>query len=300
MRLGKFGELHSVGVFCDTLHNPLVGIFFSELIQPLRAFPALTDDRPIFAVWVKAHTVSHFSHNAVKIFQRERFADSFVHRLPCDIIPCGHTVFLRLIQSVWLFSSAWVFNDGQSILTAKLIGTLAQKPQVCFVVVVMPAVRERYGVYDKVVMQAVGIQVCGNDYLKSVAPHLLSKFYADLVRLLWRDLAVLKALEAVIADNLAFIVPLRFCNHHFISGGGRVAVYARDKITLLGLILVGGVFHYIDHSLQIRFGVFGVSCLFGIFRIIYGVVEPATHIPYFTDCHYGAFLGSRYFFRTAI
>ena len=150
------------------------------------------------------------------------------------------------------------------------------------------------------VMQAVGIQVCGNDYLKSVAPHLLSKLYADLVRLFWRNLAVLKALEAVITDNLAFIVPLRFCNHHFISGGGRVAVYARDKITLLGLILVGGVFHYIDHSLQVRFGVFGISCLFGIFRIIYGMVEPATHIPYFTDRHYGAFRGSRYFFRTAI
>ena len=140
----------------------------------------------------------------------------------------------------------------------------------------------------------------GNDNLKPVAPHLLSKFYTDLVRLLWRNLTVLKALETVIADNLAFIVPLRFCNHHFISGGGWGAVYACDKITLLGLILVGGIFHYIDHSLQIRFGVFGVSCLFRIFRIIYGVVEPATHIPYFTDCHYGAFLGSRYFFRTAI
>ena len=78
-------------------------------------------------------------------------------------------------------------------------------------------------------MQAVGIQVCGNDYLKSVAPHLLSKFYADLVRLLWRDFARLEALEAVITDNLACIVPLSFSNHHFISGGSRVAVYARDK-----------------------------------------------------------------------
>ena len=164
----------------------------------------------------------------------------------------------------------------------------------------MLAVRKGYGVYNKVVMQTVGIQVCGNDYLKSVAPHLLSKFYADLVRLLWRNLTVLKALEAVIADNLAFIVPLCLCNHHLISGGSRVAVYACDKITLLGLILVGGIFHYIDHSLQVRFGVFGISCLFGIFRIIYGVVEPATHIPYFTDRHYGAFRGSRYFFRTAI
>ena len=41
------------------------------------------------------------------------------------LIPRGHTVFLSLIQSVWLFLSAWVFNDGQGIFTAKLIGTLS-------------------------------------------------------------------------------------------------------------------------------------------------------------------------------
>ena len=123
-------------------------------------------------------------------------------------------------------------------------------------------------------------------YRNTVQPQTINRFYADLVRLFWRDLAVLKALEAVIADNLAFIVPLCLCNHHLISGGSRVAVYACNKITLLGLILVGGVFHYIDHSLQVRFGVFGISCLFGIFRIIYGVVEPATHIPYLTHRHY--------------
>ena len=61
----------------------------------------------------------------LRIVLLHTIGDSFVHRLPCNIIPCGHTVFLRLIQSVWLFLSAWVFNDGQGIFTAKLIGTLS-------------------------------------------------------------------------------------------------------------------------------------------------------------------------------
>lgn len=104
----------------------------------------------------------------------------------------------------------------------------------------------------------------GNDDLKSVAPHSLGKFNADLVSLLWRNLTVLEALEAVIADNLTRVAPSRFGNHHFISGGGRVTIYTCDKETLLGLILISSVLHYIDHRLQVVFGVFGVGGLFGI------------------------------------
>ena len=99
------------------------------------------------------------------------------------------------------------------------------------------------------VMQALGVEVGSNNDLESVAPHSLGKFDPDLVRLLWRDLARLETLETVITDNLTRVAPLGFSNHHFISGGCRVAVYARDKETLLGLILIGGVLHYIDHSL---------------------------------------------------
>ena len=149
-------------------------------------------------------------------------------------------------------------------------------------------------------MQAVGIQVGGNDDLKSVAPHSLGKFNADLVSLLWRNLTVLEALEAVIADNLTRVAPSRFRNHHFISGGGRVTVYACDKETLLGLILIGSVLHYIDHRLQVGFGVFRVGGLFGIFGIVDWVVEPATHIPYLADRHYDDLRGSRYLLRMSI
>ena len=211
--------------------------------------PALSDNRPILAIRVKAHTVAHLRHNAVKVFQRVGFCNGFINCLPCYIISCGASLFFRLIKSIGLFLAAWVFDNRQSILTAKLIGVLTKKPQVCFVVVIVLAVRKGNGVYYKVVMKTLGVEMGGNNDLKSVAPHSLGKFDPDLVRLLWRDLARLEALEAVITDNLACVVPLVFGNHHFISGGSRVAVYARDKETLFGLILIGSVLHYIDHRL---------------------------------------------------
>ena len=73
-----------------------------------------------------------------------------------------------------------------------------------------------------------------------------------------------------------------------------------DKKTLLGLIPISSVLHYIDHRLQVGFGVFGVGCLFGIFGIVDWVVEPATHIPYLADRHYDDLRGSRYLLRMSI
>ena len=62
-----------------------------------------------------------------------------------------------MVKGVGLFLAAWVFDDRQGILTAKLIGTLTEQPQICFVVVVVHTVRKRNIVHDKVIMQAVGI-----------------------------------------------------------------------------------------------------------------------------------------------
>ena len=194
-------------------------------------------------------------------------------------------MLLRLIEGVWFLPAAWVFNHGQGIFTAKLIGMLTQEPQICFVVVVVLAVRKGNGVYDKVIVQTVRVKVGCDNHLKSVAPHFLGKFHADLVSLFWGKLPRLKALKTVIADNLAFIAPLHFCYQHFISGGGGVAVYTCYKKLLLGLVAVGGVFHHISESLQVRFGIFRIGGLFWILGIVDWVVEPATHIPYLADRH---------------
>ena len=43
-------EFDRIGIFSDTLHNPVIGVFLSELIKPLGSLPALADNRPILAV----------------------------------------------------------------------------------------------------------------------------------------------------------------------------------------------------------------------------------------------------------
>lgn len=95
------------------------------------------------------------------------------------------------------------------------------------------------------VMQTIRIQMSGDNHLKSVAPHTLGKFHPDLMSLLWRDLALLEALVAVIADNLTLILPLPFRYHHFVPCGGRLTVDACDKKLLLRFFSVGSVLHHI-------------------------------------------------------
>ena len=165
---------------------------------------------------------------------------------------------------------------------------------------VVLAVHKGNGVYDKVVVQTFGIEVGGNDDLKPFAPHLLGKFYPKLVRLLRRDLALHKTLVAVIADDFAPVVKLHFGYHHFLSGGGGVAVHTGHKKLFLCFGVVGGVFHHVTQSLQVGFGVFRVDALFRVFGIVNRVVEPATHIPDFADRHYSTLCGSRYLFRISI
>ena len=50
-----------------------------------------------------------------------------------------------------------MFDNGEGIFPAQLIGTLTQQPQVGFIVVIMLSVHKRDGVDDKVVMQTLGI-----------------------------------------------------------------------------------------------------------------------------------------------
>ena len=158
----------------------------------------------------------------------------------------------------------------------------------------MPAVNIGNRVDDKVVVQAFRVQMCRHDYLKPFSPHLLRQLHADLMGNLWCDLAMLEALEAVVADNLALVVPLGFCHHHLVPCGGRVAVYARDEKLPLGLVAVGGVLHHVAHRLQVCIRVFWVGGLFWVLRIVDGVVEPAFYIPYLADRHQpDIFLGTR-------
>ena len=64
-------EFDRIGIFSDTLHNPVIGVFLSELIKPLGSLPALAYNRPILAVGVKVYAIAHFCQLAVKVFQRK-------------------------------------------------------------------------------------------------------------------------------------------------------------------------------------------------------------------------------------
>ena len=150
------------------------------------------------------------------------------------------------------------------------------------------------GIDNKVVMQALRIQMGRHNHLESIAPHLLRQLHADFMCLLWRDLACLKALESVVADYFALVVPLCFGYHHLVPCRRRVAVYARDKKLLLGLVTVGGILHHIAHRLQVGFAVFGVGGLFWVLGVVDRMVEPALYVPDFADRHQpDIFLGTR-------
>ena len=244
--------------------------------------------------------VSHFRHLTVKVFQGKGLADRFIHRLPCHVVPCRHPILFRLIKRIGFLSAAWMFYDRKGIFPAQLIGALAKQSKIGFVVVVMFPVHKRDRVHNKVIVQAVRIQMGSNDYLKPVAPHPLGKSDSDFVCLFGCNLSRFKTLEPVIADDLTFIIPLCFGDHHFLSGRSRITVDTRDKKTLLRLILIGRIFHHIHQSLKVCFRIIGIGSLFRVFGIVNRVVKSAPYIPDLTDCHYpDCLLGSRYFFRTS-
>jgi len=68
----------------------------------------------------------------------------------------------------------------------------------------------------KILVQVIGVQVCGDDHLEAVAPHTPRRFNPDLMRLLRRDLARREALIAVIGDDLAALSVFALDSHHLL------------------------------------------------------------------------------------
>ena len=209
-----------------------------------------------------------------------------------------------------------MLNDRQRVLAAKLVGILTQQFQIRLVVVIMLAIGEGNGIQDKMIMQAIGVEVCGDNHLKAVAPHFLRQLHADFVRLFRRDLALAETLKAVIANDVALVLKLTLDDLHFFPRRGRVAVHAGHKELLFRLVVIGRVLHDVAERLPFRFGVFwivrktlnksilaplnGVSsrrgidgfafiqrvpCLVRIGGVSQRTIEPSAHVPYFTDCH---------------
>ena len=100
------------------------------------------------------------------------------------------------------------------------------------------AVLEGHGIHNKMAVHIVGVQVDGDQHLIPLTPHSSGGFLADGERLLRRDLALTKALNAVVADDLATQTESPLHGDHFGIGILRRAVDAADKHFAVGFIIV--------------------------------------------------------------
>ena len=93
-----------------------------------------------------------------------------------------------------------LFYNGQLMLQADLISNMPEViPRLLFILKPFP-ISKGNGVDDEVTVEMFCIQVSGNNYLKSLAPHLCCELHSDLLRLFGRDLVFLKAQIPVIGS----------------------------------------------------------------------------------------------------
>ena len=122
----------------------------------------------------------------------------------------------------------------------------------------------------------VGVQVDGNEHLIPVAPHLSCCFLSDYKGLLRRDLAFTKALNAVVAGDLATQPEPPLYGDHLSVGVLRRAVDTAHKHLAVGLIVVlcvtqGGV--------QILVEIFRGGGLVGIVGVVQRGFQILEHRP---------------------
>lgn len=95
------------------------------------------------------------------------------------------------------------------------------------------------------IVQTTGVQVCGNDNFKAVAPQLLCQLHADLVALIRRDFARLEALRGMkghVAAGLS--VPLLGHGHLLCRRFGN-AIDAGYITEMVGLVRVFGIVQHL-------------------------------------------------------
>ena len=142
------------------------------------------------------------------------------------------------------------------------------------------AVPEGHGIYNKVAMHIVGVQVDGDQHLIPVAPHPSCGFFADGERLLRRDLALAKTLDAVVAHHLATQAEPPLYGDHLSVGVLRRAVDAAHKHLAVGLIVVLCI---AQSGVQILVQIFRGGSLVGIVGVVQRGFQIFEHRP--ESCH---------------
>lgn len=126
----------------------------------------------------------------------------------------------------------------------------------------------------------VGVQVDGNEHLIPLTPHSSGGFLADGERLLRRDLAFTKALDAVVTHHLAPQPKPPLDGDHFGVGILCRAVDSTHEHLAVGLIVVLCV---TQGSIQILVQIFRCGGLVGIVGVVQCGFQVFEHRP--KACH---------------
>ena len=190
----------------------------------------------------KSHRVKGVSKRIKLTFKfswAARKGQAVFHILP-QIVPMR---FLAgLVNPIFLFLALGVeiavFQNGQFVFSTDLIGDFTQLLVVADFVFEFRSVLEGHGIHHKVAMDVVCIQVDGDQHLIPITPHSPCGFLANGECLLRRDLALTKALNAVVAHHLATQPKPPLDGDHLSVGVLPGAVDAADKDLPVGLVVV--------------------------------------------------------------
>ena len=175
-----------------------------------------------------------------------------------------------------------IFQHRQLVFPADFIGDFPQLFMVTDFVFELRAVLEGHGIHNKMAVHIVGVQVDGDQHLIPLTPHSSGGFLADGERLLRRDLALTKALNAVVTDHLATQAESPLYGDHFGIGVLRRAVDTSHKHLMVGLVVV---LHILQGGVQIFIEIFRQRGFVGVVCIVQRRFQIPIHRPEARNCH---------------
>ena len=233
--------------------------------------------------------ISQPSKIRLRVLQRAAVLKRFANVLAVDVIPGRLAVLLIEIRRTgrrFMRNG----NDGQAVVFTVIVRVLPKTMQLSLGVVVLLSVYEGDGIEDKVIVEMLLVQMCGDDDLKAIAPHGLCGHYADLVTELRGDLAGLKALVAVPCDKTVCLAKLLFGQNHLPHGGLSGAVDGSDILTVCRRLGALGIPGGVPEILQIRDG----TGLVRVFSIVDHVLNATGDVPKLSRRHQGTSSSSVY------
>ena len=190
----------------------------------------------------KMHRVKRITERKKLVFKFSRRGgkrQAVFHILPQIVPMCFsacfvHPIFLFLALAVKFA----VFQNGQAVFPADLVRHSPQLLVVTDFVLKFAAVLEGHRVHHEMTVNVVRVQVDGDKHLILISPHSPCGFLANGECLLRRNLALLEALNTVVADDLSPQAESPLDGDHLGIGVLLGAVDAAHKYLTVGLVVV--------------------------------------------------------------